>query len=112
MSFDLILDCSDKILVDSCSDDISKEKKAIDDLVSHVQTLVVHLGPWPSAPRIALHGGLIDLSGPLHDDLIVALERLDCVIFEGKVDGARGACRMAKFIQSNENNDLSLGVFP
>ena len=87
-------------------------KKAIDDLVSHVQTLVVHLGPWPSAPRIALHGGLIDLSGPLHDDLIVALERLDCVIFEGKVDGARGACRMAKFIQSNENNDLSLGVFP
>ena len=31
ISFDLILDCSDKILVDNCSDDISKEKKATDE---------------------------------------------------------------------------------
>ena len=31
ISSDLILACSDKILVDSCSDDISKEKKAIED---------------------------------------------------------------------------------
>ena len=31
MSLDLILDCSAKILVDSCSDDISREKKAIED---------------------------------------------------------------------------------
>ena len=30
ISSDLILACSDKILVDSCSDDISKEKKAIE----------------------------------------------------------------------------------
>ena len=32
MSSDLILACSDKILVESCSDDISKEKNATDDL--------------------------------------------------------------------------------
>ena len=31
ISFDVILDCSAKILVDNCSDDISKEKNAIDD---------------------------------------------------------------------------------
>ena len=31
MSFDLILDCSDKILVDNFSYDISSEKKAIED---------------------------------------------------------------------------------
>ena len=33
ISFDLILDCSAKILVDNCSDDISKEKKAIEDFL-------------------------------------------------------------------------------
>ena len=33
MSFDLIFDCSDKILVESCSDDISSEKKATDDFL-------------------------------------------------------------------------------
>ena len=32
ISFDLILDCSESILVASCSDDISKEKKATVDL--------------------------------------------------------------------------------
>ena len=31
ISFDLILDCSAKILVDNCSEDISKEKKATED---------------------------------------------------------------------------------
>ena len=31
MSLDFILDCSDKILVDNCSDDISNEKKATED---------------------------------------------------------------------------------
>ena len=31
ISFDLIRDCSDKILVESCSDDISNEKKATED---------------------------------------------------------------------------------
>ena len=31
MSSDLILACSDKILVDNCSEDISNEKKAIED---------------------------------------------------------------------------------
>ena len=31
ISFDLILDCSAKILVDNCSEDISNEKKATDD---------------------------------------------------------------------------------
>ena len=30
-AFDLILDCSARILVDNCSDDISREKKATDD---------------------------------------------------------------------------------
>ena len=33
ISFDLILDCSAKILVDSCSEDISSEKKAIQDFL-------------------------------------------------------------------------------
>ena len=33
ISFDLILDCSAKILVDNCSDDISNEKKAMDDFL-------------------------------------------------------------------------------
>ena len=33
ISFDLILDCSESILVDSCSDDISKEKKATVDFI-------------------------------------------------------------------------------
>ena len=31
ISLDWILDCSDKILVESCSEDISNEKKATDD---------------------------------------------------------------------------------
>ena len=31
ISFDFILDCSDKILVDNYSEDISKEKKATED---------------------------------------------------------------------------------
>ena len=31
ISFEPILDCSESILVDSCSEDISKEKNAIDD---------------------------------------------------------------------------------
>ena len=34
ISFDLILDCSESILVYSCSEDISKEKKATVDLDS------------------------------------------------------------------------------
>ena len=34
MSLDLILDCSERILVESCSEDISKEKKATVDLDS------------------------------------------------------------------------------
>ncbi len=33
ISLDLILDCSANILVDNCSDDISKEKKAIEDFL-------------------------------------------------------------------------------
>ena len=33
ISFDLILDCSARILVDNCSDDISSEKKAIEDFL-------------------------------------------------------------------------------
>ena len=32
ISLDLILDCSANILVDNCSDDISSEKKAIEDV--------------------------------------------------------------------------------
>ena len=34
MSLDLILDCSARILVDNCYDDISREKKAIEDFFS------------------------------------------------------------------------------
>ena len=86
--------------------------KAIDDLVAHVKTLVEQLGPWTSSPQIVLHGGLIDSSGPLHHDLISSIKMLDCVIFEGKVDGARGACRMAACIQAAKQNRSSLGVFP
>ena len=55
---------------------------------------------------------LIDPAGPLHDDLIVALEQMDCVIFEGEVDGARGACKMAKYIQFAESDDSNMGIFP
>ena len=33
ISLDLILDCSERILVDSCSEDISKEKKATVDFI-------------------------------------------------------------------------------
>ncbi len=33
MSFDFILDCSDKILVENCSEDISKEKNAMEDFL-------------------------------------------------------------------------------
>ena len=87
-------------------------KKAIDDLVIHVQTLLENLGPWPSAPEIALHGGLIGPAGPLHDDLILALEKLNCDIFKEEIDGARGACRMAACIQGSEHNSSNLGGFP
>ncbi len=87
-------------------------EKAIDDLVLHVRTLVGHLGSWQSAPRVVLHGGLIDSAGPLHNDLIVAIEQMDCVILEEEVDAARGACRMAKCIQFDDSDDSSVGVFP
>ena len=87
-------------------------EKAVDELVLHVRTLVGRLGSWKSAPRVVLHGGLIDPAGPLHDDLIVALEQMDCVIFEGEVDGARGACKMAKYIQFAESDDSNMGIFP
>ena len=33
ISFDFILDCYARILVDNCSEDISSEKKAIEDFV-------------------------------------------------------------------------------
>ena len=33
ISLDLILDCSERILVESCSEDISREKKATDDFI-------------------------------------------------------------------------------
>jgi len=87
-------------------------EKAIDDLMAHVQTLVQHLKPWTSPPQIVLHGGLIDSSGPLHHGLMSAMKEMDCVIFEGEVDGARGACKMAACIQDAEQNSSSLGVFP
>ena len=43
MLLDVILDCSDKILVDSCSDDISREKKVIEDFFCFSNILLAAL---------------------------------------------------------------------
>ena len=69
---------------------------AVDELVDHVRTLVQRLEPWQATPEVALAGGLIEHAGPLRLRVIQAIEALLCGHRDGAVDGARGACMLAR----------------
>ena len=68
---------------------------AIEDLTSHVLTLVRRLGPWSGRPTVAVSGGLLGEGGPLRDRTCVALAGLSCQPIDRLVDPSRGAARLA-----------------
>jgi N-acetylglucosamine kinase-like BadF-type ATPase len=68
---------------------------AIEDLTSHVLTVVRRLGPWSGRPHVAVSGGLLGESGPLRDRTRAALAGLLCQPIDRLVDPARGAARLA-----------------
>ncbi len=76
-------------------------ENAVDELVEHVRTLVQRLEPWPATPEVALAGGVIEEAGPLRPRVIRALEGLPCRLRDGAVDGARGACGLARGLVQN-----------
>ena len=68
---------------------------AIEDLTSHVLTVVRRLGPWSGRPALALSGGLLGEGGPLRDRTRVALAGLLCQPTDRFIDPVRGAARLA-----------------
>lgn len=68
---------------------------AIEDLTSHVLTVVRRLGPWSGRPAVAVTGGLLSEGGPLRERTRSALAGLSCQPIDRVVDAARGAARLA-----------------
>jgi len=73
-------------------------EEAAGELVAHVAALHDRLGPWKTAPGLALSGGLIAPGGPLRAAVVEALRVHGpaCTLAEGKVDAARGAASLAR----------------
>lgn len=68
---------------------------AVGELVRHVAALVEKLGPWKTAPSVALAGGLLHLGRPLRKPLEAALTRDGARLLERDIDPAMGAGRLA-----------------
>ncbi len=68
---------------------------AVSSLGSLVEAIEIRLGPWSTAPPLALAGGLIAPGGPLRDRVIEAASRYGCAVVDAEVDAARGAARLA-----------------
>lgn len=72
------------------------EARAVEALRRHVRTLVDLLGPWAAPPSVGFTGGLLNPGGPLRDALAGALAEDPVVLFNGAVDAAIGAARLAR----------------
>ncbi|MHB1170222.1 MAG: N-acetylglucosamine kinase [Longimicrobiales bacterium] len=72
-------------------------------LVRHVSVLTARLGPWQSTPSLALAGGLLRTGGSLRATFCRALEAEGppCRLYEGVIDAARGAIRLARSIAAS-----------
>ncbi|UCF18405.1 MAG: BadF/BadG/BcrA/BcrD type ATPase [Gemmatimonadota bacterium] len=68
---------------------------AVLELQRHVEALLLRLGPWSTAPGLALAGALLGPGGPLRDEIVEALAARACVLRLDPVDAARGAARLA-----------------
>lgn len=64
-------------------------------LKSHVDALLVRLGPWSAAPGLALAGGLLAPGGSLRDAVIDAVSVCPCVLVDRCIEPALGAARLA-----------------
>jgi glucosamine kinase len=73
-------------------------EEAAGELVAHVVALHHRLGPWKTAPGLALSGGLIAPGGPLRAAVVEALQVRgpECALAERQVDAARGAASLAR----------------
>ncbi|HSG50254.1 MAG TPA: BadF/BadG/BcrA/BcrD ATPase family protein [Longimicrobiales bacterium] len=68
---------------------------AVAALEAHVLALAAKLGPWDSAPAVALAGGLLDPGGALRAATEEALRRHGLPVLREAVLPARGAARLA-----------------
>jgi N-acetylglucosamine kinase-like BadF-type ATPase len=77
---------------------IALRDEAASALAEHVRVLYERLGPWRTAPELALAGGLARPGGPLRAAIRDALDRngLACRLHERTIDAARGATRLAR----------------
>ncbi|MEJ2203952.1 MAG: BadF/BadG/BcrA/BcrD ATPase family protein [Gemmatimonadota bacterium] len=78
-------------------DGIAQEivQRAVEELEGHVLTLLENLGPWSTAPPVALSGGLIEPGRPLRESVETALERHLIRPLQRPLDPALGAARLA-----------------
>jgi glucosamine kinase len=78
-------------------DGIAQEivQRAVEELEGHVLTVLENLGPWSTAPPVALSGGLIEPGRPLRESVETALERHLIRPLQRPLDPALGAARLA-----------------
>ena len=69
--------------------------EAIDELMSHVVTILENMGPWSRPPPVALAGGLIQRGGPLRGPLEAALATRHIRPMDEEPDPALGAAKLA-----------------
>jgi glucosamine kinase len=73
---------------------------AVEELERHVITILEHLGPWRTAPTVALGGGLLRPGRALRASLEAALARDRVRLLERELDPAMGAGRLACAVET------------
>lgn len=83
--------------VAAAGDAVAREilDRAVEELERHVLAMVEKLGPWETAPAVALAGGLLGPGGALRPSLEAALTRDRVRLLERELDPAMGAGRLA-----------------
>lgn len=68
------------------------------DIALHAAALHERLKPWPSAPTVALTGGLVSPGRPLRAAAVTEIEKLGLSLpmLERRIDAAAGAAAMAR----------------
>jgi glucosamine kinase len=68
---------------------------AVEDLTTHLRTVLERAGSWPEVPGLVLWGGLLGEGGPLRDALVAAAGHYPVQLMARDVDPPIGAAKMA-----------------
>ena len=68
---------------------------AIQGCRGHLEAILEISGPWVDHPAVALWGGLLSSSGPLHDEILRIVRDRGLEILGRDPDPALGAARLA-----------------